>query len=82
MSDVVAKDVVMQMYNLEPWGDPEHHAVTDADELVLEAVVGQERDDLAPLHRRLFPLASLPARLLEHLAMLLLAHLLASLLDE
>jgi hypothetical protein len=48
---VMAKDVVVEVDDLEPWCYPEHHPVAHADELVLEPVVGQERDEVTLLHR-------------------------------
>jgi hypothetical protein len=85
--DVLPQDVVMDVDDPEVGSDPEHHAVTNADELVLEPIIGYEGDYLAPSSHPdaaglLALLAALPARLLQHLAMLLLAHLLSAFLDE
>jgi hypothetical protein len=84
VANVLTKDVVVDVHHTQVGSDPKHDRVTDADELVFQPVIREERNDVSLAHGRglLTLLTTLPASLLQHLAMLLLAHLLAALLYE
>jgi hypothetical protein len=82
VADILPKDVVVDVHHTKVWSDPQHDRVTDADELIFQPVIREERYDVSLAHGLglLTLLTALPTGLLQHLAMLLLAHLLPALL--
>jgi hypothetical protein len=50
VTDVLAKDVVVDVHDLEGGCDAQHDALANAHELILEPVIAEEGHDLAALH--------------------------------
>src|SRR5918996_234000 len=58
VSNVLTQDVVVDVDDSEIGLDPQHHPVADTDELILQSVVGKERDDRSLGHRAMLPAVS------------------------